>query len=131
MASQIFKYYTLPDNNAYGASIPITSIECPIAELSTHVDPKTTVSLRVTVGWEAVIYGLPFNRTDILFRLWRGASTTGKLICSAMDSGELVADKNKVITFAHVDYDFDDTEDVTYTLTAQAPLEGRDRKSVV
>ncbi len=127
MAERILKYYTFPDNNAYGASIPISSMETPFAIISTNVDAGNQVSLRVTVGWEAVKYGEDadgkiINRTDILFSLWRGAPISGTLICSAMDSGEPDVDNNKTITFSQYEDDFTESQLVTYTLTARSPL---------
>lgn len=124
MAERILKYYTFPDNNAYGVSIPVSTIEAPIAAVNTYLEPGNQLALRVTVGWNATKYGEPFNRTDVLFRLWRGAPITGKLISSAKDSAEPRADSNKIITFSQYEGDFANAGEVTYTLTAQTLLAG-------
>jgi hypothetical protein len=108
-------FYTLPDNTAGSVSIPITATPQPIALLNIDVDANSKVLLRGTVGWIGT--GPTFPKTDVVFKLWRGAPITGNLIFSVDDSGDF--DRNKVTTFGHVDTGFSALQNVTYVLTAE------------
>ncbi len=111
--SQFF-YTTLPNNTVGGASIPVTTATVPLASLLVKVIANDTVTLRSTIGWKAqsVI-------TNVLFKLWRGAPFTGKLVVSVLDSGESGFDNNKVTSFDGVDTGFTSAQDVDYVLTAE------------
>lgn len=93
----------------------------PIASLTTNVASNLLIALRATIGWQAVSGG----RTNVIFKIWRGAPVTGTLIFSAEDSGESGFDRNRVTSFSHVDSGFTASQPVTYTLTVETPDAGR------
>jgi hypothetical protein len=115
--SPVFSYYTLPDNTAGSVLIPITTTPQPITSINIGVNTNDKVVLRGTAGWLITVPGIAFLTTNVVFKLWRGAPVTGRLIFSVEDSSDF--DKNKVTSFAHVDTGFSAPQEVTYVLTAE------------
>ena len=108
-------FFTLPNNTADSVLIPISTTPQPIALLNLPVAADTQIVLRGTVGWRSTGPATP--KTDVVFKLWRGAPLTGQLIFSVDDSIDV--DRNKVTEFAQVDSGFTTSQSVTYVLTAE------------
>lgn len=122
LASGDLSFYELPDNTAGSVSIPVTESPQPIASLTVTIAPEQTVLFRAVIGWRAV--GTPATpKTDVIFKLWRGAPVTGSLIFSADDSADV--ERNVLTALIHVDSGFTASQQVTYTLTAEAPDPGK------
>ena len=119
--AQNFVFYELPNNNVNEASIPISTTPIPLASLTLDAAPDSVITLRSNVGWQAVLGG----RTNVLFKLWRGAPITGSLICSAEESAESSFDRYRVTSFLHVDSGFTTSQRITYILTVETPDVGR------
>jgi len=72
----ISSFFTLPHNTSGSVNIPITVSETPLAAITIQTYPDLGLALRAAVGWQ-----LPPGRiTPILFKIWRGAPSTGNLI---------------------------------------------------
>jgi len=119
--AQSFEFYELPNNNVNGASIPISNAPIPLASLTLDVTPGGMIALRSNVGWQTILGG----RTNVLFKLWRGAPITGTLICSAVEGAESSFDRDRVTSFLHVDSGFTTSQRITYTLTVETPDAGK------
>lgn len=114
-AQSAFSFYTLPNNNANSASIPIPTTTQPVAIANIQVNTGNRILLRATVGWEAQTFGA--RGAEVLFKIWRGAPIAGILISSALDSGDV--DRNISTIFNHVDTGFTTSQRITYTLTVE------------
>lgn len=113
-------FFTLPQNISGSVSIPITASGTPLAAIAAETSPGLKIALRAAGGWQLTSGSI----TPILFKIWRGAPTTGTLIYSTLDSGEGSLDYRKVTALAHIDSGFTTSGTVTYTLTAELPKPG-------
>lgn len=113
-------FFTLPQNTSGSVSIPIIAAGTPLAAITAETSPGLKIVLRAAVGWQLTSSSI----TPILFKIWRGAPTTGTLIYSTLDSGEGSLDYRKVTALAHVDSGFTASGPVTYTLTAELTKPG-------
>lgn len=111
-------FFTLPQNTAGSAIIPIISTGTPLAALTVETSPNLKINLRATVGW-TIPSTSAYSVTPVLCKIWRGAPVTGTLLYSALDSGESRFDYRVVTALAHVDSGFTVSEPITYTLTAE------------
>jgi hypothetical protein len=118
LASEVASY-TLPQNTSGSVGIPVAAAGTPLASLTLPVTTGSIISLRAAAGW--MVAASSSQVAPILFKIWRGAPTTGTLIYSTLDSGEASYDNNKVTALAHIDRGFTAAGQVTYTLTAELP----------
>jgi len=114
-----FFFTVLPNNTVGGAAIPVTTATVPLVSLLTRVKANDSVFIGATIGWVAQS-GIP----NVLFKIWRGAPFTGKLVVSVLDNGETFYDNNKVTAFGGVDTGFTSDQDVDYVLTAETTAPG-------
>jgi len=115
-----FRFFTLPNNTAGGALIPILTTPTPLSAVTVQAAPGEATILRAGIGWMITPQPNIFNTTaGILFKLWRGAPITGKLVSSALDSGDSNFDNRKVTRLSYIDTGFTASQPVTYTLTAE------------
>lgn len=113
-----FTFYKLLFNTAGAKNIVIsTNRNKPtiLASLKVHATSGDAIWLTANVGWRPTD-----GNTDILFKIWRDAPVTGKLISSALVGGESKFERHYVSSFSHVDTNLSDkvTEHV-YVLTAE------------
>lgn len=120
--SEDLLFYELPENTAGSISISVSNTPQPLATLTVNVAPEKAVLLRTVIGWRATgVSAIP--KTDVIFKLWRGAPVTGTLIFSADDSADI--ERNALTAMVHVDSGFTASQQVTYVLTAEAPDPGK------
>ena len=112
--SDEFKFYELPNNNVGGAIIPISQTPMPLAALTINTASNVVITIRPTLGWQSLT-----EPTTVVFKVWRGAPTTGTLVASDEESGESGFDRYRVTSFSHVDSGFASSQPVTYVITAE------------
>lgn len=118
-----FRFSVLPNNVSGGVSIPLTLSPTPtiLASLTLRFDCDFDFTLlTATVGWLAVTDGTDLERTNVLFKIWRGAPLTGCLVFSANDSGDSDSDSGKVTSLTHVDTGLKSLRGLAYFLTAES-----------
>lgn len=117
--SNVVSYYQFPNNVFGAASIPVAQTPVPVAFIVKQVEAGQNVILRFSACWTTP----STSRTDMLFKIWRGAPITGTLIASASDSVDV--ESGAVTSFSHVDSGFTSAQTVTYVITVEIPDPGR------
>jgi hypothetical protein len=121
----------LQPNNFSGAIfLPLSATPMVLAALTgaqaLSLNAGDRVWLTGTIGWQALADGIGTSRVDVIFRIFRNTPVNGPQILSIRESAESSFDTFKAVSFHHVDINpvFEDSQLVSYFLTAELPLAG-------